>query len=154
MTEVEVRTASRGDSGIRRRTPVSVLHDQRITYLIGGGLTALVYLGLLALALPILEDSVPYLLVVATCHFATVLIVYPWYRLAVFRVTCGSWIEGYARFYVVCLGFLAASMVGLPLLVGIFDIPVVFAQFCIMAGGAFLSYAINRSWTFRNRASV
>ncbi|MBG0813548.1 GtrA family protein [Planomonospora sp. ID82291] len=117
-------------------------------------MTVAVYLSLLALGLLILGGRVPYPILVVVGHLATVLIVYPWYRIAVFRITRGSWMAGYLRFYTVGLGFLAASAAGVPALVEFAGLPVLVAQSSVMAIGALSGYAINRSWTFRDRGRV
>ncbi|MFB9879064.1 GtrA family protein [Planobispora siamensis] len=154
MTEVDVRPTSRNGSPARMHGLPPVLRGQRITYLAGGVMTVASYFSLLTLGLLIFEGGVPYLFLVVVSHLCTVVIVYPWYRVVVFRVTEGSWIAGYLRFYVVCLGFLATSLAGLPILVELAGLPVLVAQFLIMGAGALLGYAVNRSWTFRERAKV
>ncbi|GAA3151641.1 hypothetical protein GCM10010466_48400 [Planomonospora alba] len=115
-------------------------------------MTVAVYSGLLALGLLILEGRVPYLFLVAVSHLLAVVIVYPWYRLVVFRVSRDPWITGCLRFYAVGLSFLAASLAGLPLLVELAGIPILLAQLLVLPASTVLSYAINRSWAFRGRA--
>jgi putative flippase GtrA len=122
--------------------------------LIGGAATVALYSALLALGLLILEERVPYLFLVVVSHLMAVLIVYPWYRLVVFRVSAGSWITGYLRFYVVGLSFLATSFAGLPLLVELAGVPVLVAQLFVIPVSAVLGYAINRSWAFRSRTQA
>jgi putative flippase GtrA len=154
MTEVDVRAAAEYDSSLQASSSASGLRGQRIRYLTGGVITVASYCGLLALGLRIFEDRVPYLFVVMVSHFITAVIVYPWYRVVVFRVTEGSWIAGYLKFYGVGLGFLGTSLVGLPLLVELGGLPVLVAQFLLMAASALLGYTVNRSWTFRGRGQV
>ncbi|GAA2882506.1 hypothetical protein GCM10010517_45670 [Streptosporangium fragile] len=117
-------------------------------------MTAVVYYCLLGLGLAVTGNSVPYLFPVVVCHLITVVIVYPWYRLVVFRVSGESWVTGYLRFYVVGLSFLGASLAGLPLLVEFAGIPVMVAQGLIILASPPLSYAINRAWTFRDRSAA
>ncbi|WP_449063266.1 GtrA family protein [Planomonospora algeriensis] len=149
MTQVEVRKIAGDRSDLRARTLTSALRGQRITYLIGGAATVVVYSGLLALGLLILEERFHYLVLVAVSHLMTILIVYPWYRLVVFRVSSGSWISGCLRFYAVGLSALAASFVGLPVLVELVGLPVLVAQLLIVPASTVLGYVINRSWAFR-----
>ncbi|MBG0827858.1 GtrA family protein [Planomonospora sp. ID67723] len=154
MTEIDVQAVPVEASGPRVRPFASVLLGQRITYLMGGVMTVAFYLSFLALGLMVLGNRVPYLFLVVASHLATVVIVYPWYRIAVFRAAGGSWIAGYLRFYAVGLGFLAMSLVGLPVLVELVGMQVLAAQFAVMAVSALGGYAVNKSWTFRDRRKV
>ncbi|MGI5156883.1 GtrA family protein [Microbispora sp. CA-102843] len=122
---------------------------QRITYLMASALTAVVYYALLGLGLLVGRNAVPYLFLVAGSHLATVLIVYPVYRLAVFATCTIGWVHGYLRFYAVGLTFLGASLAGLPLLVEIAGMPLMGAQALIILLSPPLSYAVNRAWAFR-----
>ncbi|MEU4540994.1 GtrA family protein [Streptosporangium sp. NPDC023825] len=116
--------------------------------------TALLYCSLLGLGLLAANDAVPYLLLAMAAHLTTVVIVYPWYRLVVFRAHGRSWLTGYLRFYAVGLGFLATSLAGLPVLVEVFHLPVMAAQALLLVVSPTVSYAIHRVWTFRERANV
>jgi putative flippase GtrA len=137
----------------RGRMLPGVFSRQRITYLASGGLTAVIYCAILALALHSLGREVPYPLLVVLSHLGAVIIVYPWYRLVVFRGSGGSWLGGYLRFYAVGLGFLVASVVGLPLLVELAGLPIMVAQGLIILLSPALSYAVHRAWTFRGRGT-
>ncbi|MFG1686358.1 GtrA family protein [Nonomuraea sp. NPDC049269] len=139
MVEVEGRTTRDVVSGF----------SQRITYLLGGALTAAIYYGILVAGLLLLRDTVPYLLVVVVSHFATVVIVYPWYRLVVFSGAGVSWLVGYLRFYAVGLSFLLSSVIGLPILVELIGISIFLAQALVIMASVSISYLIHRSWTFR-----
>lgn len=152
MVEVESRTAPAAHPG--RQTLLRALSRQRITYLMAGATTAVVYCSLLGLALQATKDAVPYLFLVVVTHLITVVIVYPGYRLVVFRVSSGTWITGYLRFYAVGLSFLGASVIGLPLLVEFAHIPIMLAQSLIVIASPPISYAIHRFWTFRERENV
>ncbi|WP_326641759.1 GtrA family protein [Streptosporangium sp. NBC_01755] len=154
MVEVENRTARNDNSLFGRLAVISAFGDHRITYLLAGAMTAVVYCALLGLGLLAAEDRVPYLFLVVVSHLTTVVIVYPWYRLVVFRGSGDSWIGGYLRFYAVGLSFLAVSVIGVPLLVELAGIPVMVAQGVVIATSPPLSYAINRAWVFRNRGRV
>ncbi|GAA3444123.1 hypothetical protein Pve01_70700 [Planomonospora venezuelensis] len=114
-------------------------------------MTVVAYFSLLALALLLLERVVPYLFLVAGSHLLAVMLVYPWYRLVVFRVSTGSWITGFARFYLVGLSFLATSAVVLPVLVEIVGLPVLAAQVFVVPASTVLAYLVNRSWAFREK---
>ncbi|GII78697.1 hypothetical protein Sru01_36790 [Sphaerisporangium rufum] len=134
---------------MRHLTPA--LGGHLITYLVSGGVTALLYYAILAAGLHIFRDSVSYLCVVVASHFITLVAVYPWYRLVVFRGGRKSWIAGYLRFYAVGLGFLACSLAGLPPLVGAAHLPVLAAQAVVLVGFVPLNYLTHRFWTFRDR---
>jgi putative flippase GtrA len=154
MVELESRNARDKDSHSWRRALISTLGSHRTTYLLAGALTAGVYYALLGLALLAVGDRVPYLFLVLVSHMVTVTAVYPWFRRVVFRVSGEPWITGYLRFYAVGLGFLAASIVGLPLLVEFAKIPIMIAQGLIIAVNPPITYFIHRKWTFRKRGNV
>ncbi|GAA4229495.1 putative flippase GtrA [Streptosporangium album] len=154
MVEVESRAAGDKDSRSRWRALLSIFGDRRIIYLLAGVMTAAVYYALLGLGLFVTKDRVPYLFLLAACQFVTSVIVYPWYRLVVFRVSGESWITGYLRFYAVGLSFLAASVIGVPILVEFAGIPIMVAQGLIIAASPPLSYVTHRAWTFSDRGKV
>ncbi|MEV0408808.1 GtrA family protein [Actinoallomurus sp. NPDC050550] len=112
------------------------------------------YYALLGLGLLVANNAVPYLLLIVIGHFGTTMIVYPLYRLIVFKVSGEGWLSGYLRFYAVGLSFLGASVIGLPLLVEFAGLPLMMAQALIILLSPPLSYAINRTWTFRKRGNV
>ncbi|GAA3201993.1 GtrA family protein [Nonomuraea roseoviolacea] len=125
----------------------------RLAYLAGGGVTAVIYYGILAAALAATGGRVPYLLLVVASHLVTVVIVYPWYRLVVFPGAGHGWLAGYLRFYAAGLSILSASLVGLPILVELAGLPVLAAQALIITLTFSCSYALHRAWTFRRRGS-
>lgn len=146
------RTALR--TYVVRRPWMSALFGERFIYLLAGAITAGVYYAILYLTLLAFNNAVPYLFLVVGSHFVTALIVYPMYRLAVFKVSDEAWLPGFFRFYAVGLGFLGASVIGLPILVEFGGIPLMFAQALIILASPPLSYAINRTWTFRKRGNI
>ncbi|MEV7006442.1 GtrA family protein [Streptosporangium sp. NPDC051022] len=154
MVDVESRTARDRDSHFGRRAVIAALGGNRITYLLSGAMTGALYCALLGLGLLVAQGAVPYLLLVVVSHLVTVVIVYPWYRLVVFRVSGEPWLAGYLRFYVVGAGFLAASLTGIPVLVEFFGIPIMVAQGMVIVMSPPLSYVIHRTWTFRDRGNV
>ncbi|MER5622142.1 GtrA family protein [Streptosporangium sp. NPDC002544] len=154
MVEVENQIVRDRNSHFWRRALIAALGGQRITYLLAGAMTAAVYYVLLGLGLLVAKDEVPYLSLLVVSHLITSIIVYPWYRLVVFRVSRESWITGYLRFYVVGLSFLAASVIGVPILVEFAGIPIMVAQGLIIIASPPLGYAIHRTWTFPDRGKV
>ncbi|MFB9627330.1 GtrA family protein [Nonomuraea helvata] len=154
MVDQKVRTKRGEGTSFGWRSLLSTLVGQRVAYLLAGAMTAVVYYILLGLASMLAENAAPYLVLVAVSHFVTVVIVYPGYRLLVFRISGDSWISGYFRFYVVGLGFLGASLGGLPILVELAGMPLMLAQGLIIAASPPLTYLIHRTWTFRTRRSI
>ncbi|WP_406313526.1 GtrA family protein [Streptosporangium sp. NBC_01639] len=154
MVDVEKRTTHGGKSHSGPWATIWALGGHRITYLLAGAMTAAVHYALLGLGLLAAEDSVPYLFLVVASHLITVVIVYPWYRLIVFRVRGESWLAGYLRFYAVGMSFLMASVIGIPIFVELMGISIMAAQALVIIASPPLSYAIHRRWTFRDRGSV
>ncbi|MEU9830624.1 GtrA family protein [Streptosporangium sp. NPDC048047] len=154
MVRLESGADRDGNLPSRRRSLISALSHQRITYLLAGAVTAAAYYALLCLALAVTDDRVPYLFLAFASHAVTVLLVYPLFRAVVFRSSGQPWLTGLARFYTVGLGFMAASAVGLPILVEIAGIPIVAAQAMIIALSPPLSYVVHRTWTFSKRRTL
>jgi putative flippase GtrA len=154
MVEVESGTAHEKDSRPGWRALVSAFWGRRVAYLLASAMTAVVYCALLGLGLLAVKDRVPYVFLLVACQFLTSVIVYPWYRLVVFRVVGESWLAGYLRFYTVGLGFLAASVVGVPIMVEFVGIPIMVAQGLLIAVSPPLSYLTHQAWTFPNRKKI
>lgn len=154
MVDVESRAARDGNPHSRRRAVILALSGHRITYLFAGAMTAAVHYVLLGLGLLVAEGAVHYLFLVVASHFFTVVIVYPWYRLVVFRARGESWLTGCLRFYAVGAGFLATSVIAIPIFVELIGVPVMVAQAMVVLMSPPLSYAIHRKWTFRDRGSM
>ncbi|WP_031167236.1 GtrA family protein [Streptosporangium roseum] len=151
---VRARGASPEPARSGGRTLLRALGDQRVVYLMAGAVTAVVYYALLGLGLLVARDRIPYVLLLVACQFVTSVIVYPGYRLMVFRASGKSWLAGYLRFYTVGLGFLVASVVGVPVLVELAGIPIMVAQGLIIVVNPPLSYVAHRIWTFRDRGKI
>ncbi|MCC5577029.1 GtrA family protein [Microtetraspora sp. AC03309] len=146
---LELKSRSARENPTVRRALIPAFLGQRITYLLAGAMTAGVYYALLCLGLLVAKNAVPYLFLVVVSHFITVVLVYPAYRLVVFKVSGVGWLSGYLRFYAVGLSFLGLSVIGLPILVEFAGIPIMVAQGLIILMSPPLSYAIHRAWTFR-----
>src|SRR3954468_4045593 len=95
----ELKSRSAQGAPVARRALISALLGERITYLLAGAVTAGIYYALLGLGLLAAKNAVPYLFLVVVSHFATVVIVYPVYRMVVFKVSGEGWVSGYLRFY-------------------------------------------------------
>jgi hypothetical protein len=154
MVEVENRTTEDGILIFGWRSLLSALRCQRVLYLLSGAMTAVIYCTILELGLLAVKNAIPYVFLLVVCHFTASVIVYPWYRVVVFRVSDGSWLMGYMRFYVVGLGFLAASVVGVPIMVEFAGLPIILAQSLVIVLSPPLGYVAHRTWTFRDRGKV
>lgn len=152
MLETKIRSTRQTPVAAWDRIPAGL--RQRITYLLAGGMTAGVYYIFLASGLLIVKNSVPYLFLVVVSHFITAVLVYPVYRTVVFKVVGEGWLSGFMRFYVVGLSFLGTSVIGLPILVEFAGVPLLVAQALIILLSPPLSYAINRTWAFRERVNA
>ncbi|GAA3798881.1 hypothetical protein GCM10022226_17850 [Sphaerisporangium flaviroseum] len=127
-----------------------MLGRRHVMYLAGSGITAAVYYGVLGASLAA-GGGLPYPLLILLTHLTTSVIVYPWYRLMVFRAGAGSWLASWLRFYAAGLTFLATSLTGVPLLVEFLELPIMVAQGVIITVSPPLSYLLHRSWTFPER---
>ncbi|KAB8187239.1 GtrA family protein [Microbispora catharanthi] len=136
---------------LARRVLSVALDRRRVLYLGGGAMSAVVYYAILGVQLAALGHRVPYLILLVTSQFAASVVVYPWYRLMVFRVSGSSWVLGHLRFYAVGLGFLAASVTGVPLLVELAGVPIMVAQAVVIVVNVPLSYLVHGLWTFPAR---
>jgi putative flippase GtrA len=88
--------------------------------------------------------------VTALANLSTALIMYPAYRGFVFKSSTG-WIRGFAKFYTVYLLGLACSLLGMPLLIEILNVPVLLAQAIVIAVVPVISYLLHRFWTFAEK---
>ncbi|GGK08746.1 hypothetical protein GCM10010123_43260 [Pilimelia anulata] len=124
--------------------------DQRVRYLLAGGLSAAVYYLLFTAGWLAAGRWLPYpALAVATCT-ATALVTYPLYRRGVFRAD-GPIVAGFLRFYAVCLWALLFGVAGLALLVEVLGVHVLVAQAAVLVAGPAINYRLGRGWAFRRR---
>lgn len=124
--------------------------DHRIRYLIVGAGTNVLYFGLFWLGWHLLEGTLPYLVVTAMANLGTALAVYPVYRTFVFGSSI-SWLRGFWKFYTVYLVGLAAALLGMPLLIELLGVPVLWAQAVVIAVVPVISYLLHRFWTFADQ---
>jgi putative flippase GtrA len=127
-----------------------IVRDRRVRYLFAGGVAAAVYYGSFAGGWLLSGGRVPYLLMAVIANAVTTIVTYPLYRTMVFG-SATPWLSGLARFYLICLGALAFTAVGLPALVEIAHLPVLLAQAIIILVVPVVNYHLNRHWTFRHR---
>jgi putative flippase GtrA len=127
-----------------------IARDRRVRYLFAGGVAAVVFYGSFAGGWLLSGGRVPYLLMAVVANAVTTIVTYPLYRTVVFG-SAAPWLSGFARFYVICLGALAFTAVGLPALVEIAHLPVLLAQAILILVVPLVNYQLNRYWTFRHR---
>jgi putative flippase GtrA len=126
---------------------VKAVGDHRVRYLLVGAGTNVVYFGLFWLGWHLLEGTVSYLGVTAMANFCTALLAYPVNRTFVFKSDT-TWLRGFWKFYTVYLVGLVASLVGMPLLIEVFGVPVLLAQAVMIVLIPVMSYLLHRFWTF------
>jgi putative flippase GtrA len=124
-----------------------LLNDRRAHYVLAGGCGAVVYYGLFSAGWLIAGHRTPYLLLAVLANAATAVLSYPIYR-RIFGGT-GPWAAGLVRFYLVSLGSLACTLVGLPLLVEQAGLPVLPSQALIIVVAPVITYRLHRGWSFR-----
>jgi len=128
-----------------------VVRDQRVAFLVVGGINTVV--GLLAFAaFLVLLGQQRYLTVLVCAHVVSVLIAFVLYRLVVFRVR-GHLLADLWRFETVYLSALAVNLVLLPLLVEIAHLPVLLAQALIVVVTSVMSWLGHKNYSFRRRLS-
>jgi len=133
-----------------------VVSDQRVAFLIVGGINSVVGYAAFFAFLMLLGDhwGAPwgYLATLACAHVVSVLIAFVLYRVAVFRVR-GHLLADLWRFETVYLGALAVNFMLLPLLVELAHLPVLLAQAVIMFLTAIISWLGHKNYSFRRGAS-
>ena len=127
-----------------------ILVDRRVRYLLSGGASAALYYGCFSAGWLLSHGHVPYLLLALVSNVVTALLTYPLYR-RTFGPYDGPWLHGFSRFYVICLWSLAFNVGGLPLLIEVFGVPVLLAQFVLIVAGPVVNYQLLRVWAFRSR---
>ena len=128
-----------------------VVRDQRVAFLVVGGINTVV--GLLAFAaFLVLLGQQRYLTVLVCAHVVSVLIAFVLYRSVVFRVK-GHLLADLWRFETVYLSALAVNLVLLPLLVELAHLPVLLAQALIVVVTSVMSWLGHKNYSFRRRLS-
>ncbi len=125
-----------------------IVRDQRIAFLIVGGINAIVGTAWFVLFLWLVGDFVGYMGALLCSHIASVLCAFVLYRRFVFRVT-GHVFRDLVRFELVYLSGLALNVVLLPLLVEGFGWPVVPSQLFIGGSTVVFNWFAHRGFSFR-----
>lgn len=129
-----------------------IIRDQRVAFLLVGGVNTTVGFGLFALFELTIGQQLGYLASLACAHVTSVLFAFVTYRTFVFRVRGHVW-RDLARFesvYLVSIGF---NFIALPLLVEFAHLTPILAQAIILVVTTLISYFGHRFFSFR-RSSV
>jgi len=133
-----------------------VVRDQRVAFLVIGGVNTLVgfasFAAFLVTVGQLWAKPWGYLAALACAHVVSVLIAFVLYRFVVFRVR-GHILADLWRFETVYLLALAVNFVLLPALVEIAGLPVLGAQALIMLVTSVMSWVGHKNYSFRRRSS-
>jgi putative flippase GtrA len=127
-----------------------LIGDQRIRYLVVGGVSAVFYYAVFTAGWLTLSRWVPYVPIAAISTTLTAIATYPLYRRVVFRAT-GPYLPGFFRFYVICIWAMVFSIGGLAFLVEIVGLHPLVATLIILALGPVTNYQAGKLWAFRRR---
>jgi len=129
-----------------------VVRDQRVAFLIVGGINTVV--GFLCFAgFLVLLGKQHYLVALVCAHVVAVLIAFVLYRFVVFRVR-GHVLADLWRFETVYLSALAVNLVLLPVLVEIVHLPPLVGQALIVFVTAMMSWVGHKHFSFRRSGSA
>ncbi|GAA2625768.1 hypothetical protein GCM10010399_66520 [Dactylosporangium fulvum] len=132
--------------GVVRR----VLRDQRLRYLLTGGVAAGVFYGIFLTLWLMAGDRVPYVALVLIANTACAFVTFRMYRDGVFRSDAAI-VPGFLRFYALGLASLVGSATVVSLLVEWLAVPVAIAPVLYIAMQPLLFYPVNKFWVFRAR---
>ena len=127
---------------------VRLAADRRVRYLGAGGIAAVLYYAVFAAGWALTAHRLPYLLIAVLANLVTAPPIYQLYRRLVFRAT-GPWLAGFLRFYVLAVGSLLFTLVGLPLLVEALRLHVLLAQAIVLIVSPLVNYQLGKVWAFR-----
>ncbi|WP_150307186.1 GtrA family protein [Planctomonas psychrotolerans] len=138
-----------------RRLAITVLRDQRIRFLIVGGINTLVgYLVYAALTVWVFPDvRFGYLISLALSYVVAIGLAFVLYRRFVFRVH-GNVLQDLLRFVTVYLVAITINAIALPLLVEVLSVPPLLAQLIVLVGTTLLSFFGHRSFSFGRPAGT
>jgi putative flippase GtrA len=142
------------------RTAITLYNDRRVRYLGVGGVSAVSYYGFytaLYLLTPddfygrvfmLSGEQLHYLVPTVLANFLCGVVTYPLQRHFVFQ-SKGPVLSGFFKFYVICLWALLFTWAGLPLLVEVFNVPVLIAQAILIVVAPLINYQLSKLWAFR-----
>ena len=128
-----------------------VIRDQRVAFLVVGGVNTVVGYLIFAAFLVTVGQRWGYLAALACAHVFSVLFAFVLYRFVVFRVR-GHVMADLWRFETVYLSALAVNFVLLPGLVEIAHLPVLVAQAMIVFVTSVMSWVGHKHFSFRRPA--
>ena len=129
-----------------------MVHDQRVAFLIVGGINTVVGFACFAGFLLILGKA-HYLVALVCAHVVAVLIAFVLYRFAVFKVR-GHVLADLWRFETVYLSALAVNLVVLPVLVELAHLPILLAQALIVLVTSLMSWVGHKHFSFRRSGDL
>jgi putative flippase GtrA len=125
-----------------------LIRDQRVAYLIVGGMNTVIGMAWFVLFLWLVGNVVGYLGALFFTHIASLLSAFVLHRRFVFRVT-GHVLRDLARFELIHLSVLGFNAVVLPLLVEVFGWPVLLSQLVIVGVTVIYRWFAHRGFSFR-----
>lgn len=125
-----------------------LLADQRVTYLIVGGLNTAVGLGIFVMLYLSFGDALRYLGALALAYALALPLGFVLQRRFVFKVT-GTWLPDFLRYAAVQSGAFGMNVVILPALVEVLGAPVVPAQVVSLGLVVVGSYLLHQGFTFK-----
>jgi putative flippase GtrA len=125
-----------------------IVRDQRVAFLIVGGINTLVGTGWFIFFQLTIGGSTHYMVSLLCAHVAAVLCAFVLYRRFVFRVRGHVWLD-LARFEVVNLTSLGVNAVALPFVVELIGLAAIPAQLLITSVTMLISYFGHRGFSFR-----
>ena len=132
---------------------VKALADQRIRFLIAGGINTAFGAGLFVGLHFTIEHTVGYLGVLTVAWVISVLEAFVTYRYFVFRVR-GKFFLDLSRFSLVYLGLYLVNLAVLPLLVEVAGLPVLLAQAATFPVVVVVSYLGHHNFSFRRPSEL
>lgn len=124
------------------------LADQRVRFLIVGGLNTVVGYGLFAFVQWLAGAVISYFGSVLIAHLLASMLAFTLYRRWVFRAS-GTVVVDFLRFQVVYLIPLAANLLALPILVAVVGLNVYVAQAIIVVVSTVVSFVGHKYFSFR-----
>jgi len=131
-----------------RERIAALLADQRVRFLLVGGVNTIVGYGLFSLVQLLAGRYISYIGSLLIAHALASVLAFVLYRRWVFRVQ-GTPVADFLRFQVVYLVPLAANVVALPLLVAVAGWNVYLAQATIVVVSTVVSFLGHRFFSFR-----
>jgi putative flippase GtrA len=125
-----------------------VLSDRRVRYVAVGAISSAVYYALFTAIYLTTRHHLHYLAIPVLANLGCALATYPLLRRWVFQAT-GPLVQGFLKFYVICLWALLFTYAGLPLLVELAHVPVLLAQAILIVTAPLINYQLSKFWAFR-----